>query len=142
MSYQSAKAAIARYEEPFSQYDFMEKNFLFSILRTALPQIYEANARVSTRLHGMISLVALRHWQLTHSEPADDLAKVMSDVGLDTVPLDIFSDVPLKLTRVRGTPVIYSVGPDCRDDNALIEWIPGENNDAGDLLFKLEPVVK
>ena len=65
----------------------------------------------------------------------------MSEAGLEGVPLDGYTDQPLKLATIQGKPVIYSVGPDGKDDNAMVEWEPfNETKTAGDFLFRFEPV--
>ena len=38
------------------------------------------------------------------------------------VPMDPYSDQPLRMGSVAGKPVIYSVGPDGKDDKAQVEW--------------------
>jgi hypothetical protein len=45
---------------------------------------------------------------------------------------------PLRMTSLQGVPVIYSVGPDGKDDKAAVVWNlnPGQ---PGDYVFRLEP---
>jgi hypothetical protein len=40
------------------------------------------------------------------------------------------------MTVIEGKPVIYSVGPDGKDDKALSDWLYGQQ--PGDFIFRLE----
>jgi hypothetical protein len=53
------------------------------------------------------------------------------------VPIDPYSDQPFRIGTVEGKTVIYSVGPDGKDDKAQVEWDWGPNN-PGDFIFQLE----
>ena len=60
--------------------------------------------------------------------------------GMSQVPTDPFSDRPMLMTVIEGKPVIYSVGPDGKDDRALVEWNYDTREQTGDLLFRLPSV--
>lgn len=92
--------------------------------------------RSEARLRGTQCLVALRRWQLEHAEPPPDLETLVKAAGMPRVPMDPYSDKPLRLGSVAGKAVIYSVGPDDQDDGAKVEWnlVPGEK---GDFIFQL-----
>ena len=64
-------------------------------------------------------LLALRRWGLTHKEPPPSLEAACKGARMPGVPADPFSGAPLKLTTIDGTLVVYSIGPDGRDDRAL-----------------------
>lgn len=100
-----------------------------------LGSTFDAFTRNATTRHATQCLVALRRWQLTHAEPPRDLAEVMSDAGIAAVPRDDYGDGPLKIATVYGQSVIYSVGPDGNDDQALLisDW----GQPAGDLVFHI-----
>ena len=108
--------------------------FLVSAAQSAL---MHAILREEATLRGTQCLVALRRWQLEHTELPRDLDTVVKDAGMPAVPTDPFSDQPLRMTVVKGKPVVYSVGPDGKDDKALFEWKGGRQ--PGDLIFRLEP---
>jgi hypothetical protein len=111
---------LARYVIPYR----------FSLLQPIL--------RDKARLRGTQCLVALKRWQLENPNKAPpDLATVVKAAGMPSVPLDPFSDEPLRMATLEGKPVIYSVGPDGKDDQAKIEWnfVPGQ---PGDFLFHFD----
>jgi hypothetical protein len=97
----------------------------------------EATRRNDALLRATHCLVALRRWQLEHAEPPTDLAAVAKAAGMPAVPLDPYSDAPLRMATVAGKPVIYSVGSDGKDDNAQFEWNMYSGH-TGDIIFRLE----
>jgi hypothetical protein len=97
----------------------------------------EAIRRNQARLRGTLCLIALRRWQL--EQPAaspPDLATLVEAAGIPSVPIDPYSGQPMRLTSVAEKPVIYSVGPDGKDDKAQIESKP-HTGDPGDFVYKL-----
>jgi len=100
--------------------------------------VIQAYLRSQAALHCTECLIALRRWQLSHRELPPDLDALIKAAGMTAVPVDPYSDQPMRMTLIQGTPVIYSVGPDGKDDKALKVWNlrPGE---PGDYVFRLEP---
>jgi hypothetical protein len=93
--------------------------------------------RAEATLRGTQCLVALRRWQLEHEELPKDIDTLVKAAGMPGVPIGPFSDQPLRMAVIEGKPVIYSVGPDGKDDKALLEWEYGRQ--PGDIIFRLEP---
>jgi len=106
-----------------------------------------------TNQQAAVALIALRRWYSTKTEPPADLSAVCSAAGLASVPVDEFSSGPLHLATfsvetpigdpyepsrkaLAGESIVYSVGPDGRDDKALLSYgfQPGR---PGDLLYPL-----
>jgi hypothetical protein len=78
--------------------------------------LLEATRRNNVCLRGTRCLVALRRWQLEHADAAPpDLATLVKAAGMPGVPLDPYSNQPLRLALIAKRPVIYSVGPDGKD---------------------------
>jgi hypothetical protein len=88
-------------------------------------------------VRGTECLIALRRWQLEHREAPPSLETLVKAAGMDKVPLDPYSDQPLLLGSVAGTPVIYSVAVDGKDDKAQVEWKFAPNQ-PGDFIFRLD----
>ncbi len=99
--------------------------------------VFIAIDREQAFFRGAECLIALRRWQLEHDAQPDDLESVAKAAGMTAVPVDPFSDAPMKMTVVNGEAVIYSVGPDGQDDNALVEWDPKVDPNKGDIVFRL-----
>ncbi|AMV40771.1 hypothetical protein [Planctomyces sp. SH-PL62] len=96
-----------------------------------------AMARADVYNHAAQGLVAIRSWQLAHdgADPTD-LAAACREARLPAVPVDPFSDAPMKLALLEGRPVVYSIGPDGVDDQALKDSNQGRQP-LGDLIFRL-----
>ena len=110
---------------------------LLGFLIPAESAVLESIRRSKARFRGTQCLVALRWWQLEHAEAPPNLETVVKAVGMSGVPLDTYSDQPLRMGRVEGKTVIYSVGPDGKDDKAQVEWDFAPRN-PGDFIFQYE----
>ena len=76
------------------------------------------------------------------------------DSGYPDLPIDVFSNKPLRLTILKGEPVIYSVGPNGVDEQAKIEsnfalqqertlrFKDEPTQSEGDLIFRLPSGLK
>jgi len=82
------------------------------------------------------ALVALRRGRLSGEPEAPSLAAACKGAGLPAVPVDPYCDAPLKMAVIGGEPVVYSIGPDGVDDQALVDAQLGRNPN-GDILFRL-----
>ena len=72
---------------------------------------------------------------ISFGDPRPGIA-VEADSG-DLVRVDPYSDQPFRIGTVRGATVIYSIGPDGKDDRALVEWNL-DRKQPGDFIFRLE----
>jgi len=126
--------------------DIVEKKsllrlFVWRALRRWHPFV-ELEAKSKAKLAGSQCLAALKRWQLEHpQQPPPDLATVCRAAGLAHTPIDPYDDRPLRMTTIDGQPVIYSIGPDAKDNQARIvnEYWTWKRD--GDCLFRL-PAVK
>ena len=82
-------------------------------------------------------MVALRRWQLEHTDEAPDLETLVKAAGMTSIPIDPYSGKPLRMGSDVGKQVIYSVGPDGKDDKAEVEWNWAQKG-LGDFIFRLE----
>jgi hypothetical protein len=84
---------------------------------------------------GWMSLVALRRWRLTTSVAPTDLSAILNASGIRGIPVDPYDGRPLRFLTIAGSPTIYSVGKDLKDDGGLVD----SNHDRapGDLIFRL-----
>ena len=93
-------------------------------------------ARESFTLSAMQSLAAVRRWTLERGGPPSDLAAATTAAGFPDTPRDPFAAAPLKLTFTAGSPLIYSIGPDHRDDGGKVD-ARLDSRRAGDWLIRL-----
>jgi hypothetical protein len=81
-----------------------------------------ASARAVTALRGTQCLIAMRRSQLEKGAAGQDLAAITKAAGTAQVPIDPYADQPFRIATVAGQPVIYSVGPDGKDDGGVVSW--------------------
>jgi hypothetical protein len=103
---------------------------------SAFSAVRLACLREEATLRGTQCLIALRRWQLEHTELPPDLDTLVKAAGMSGVPIDPYSDQPLRMTLIEGKPVVYSVGLDGKDDKALSDWQYG--GQPGDIIFRFE----
>ncbi len=101
-----------------------------------------ANATIynTALLRGSKCLAALRRWQLEYTSPPKEMQSVTKRAGMTASPIDPYSGGPFRLATVDAQTVVYSIGPDGRDDNGLDETITETVPDAAagrDLVFRL-----
>jgi hypothetical protein len=107
------------------------------LIKPEIQVLISAPGRDLANLRGTECLVALRRWQVVQKTPPTDLLAVCKAAGLPAVPIDPHSGKPMKMAVVDGSPVVYSIGIDGKDDGGLVdskfEAVPG------DILFRLGP---
>lgn len=102
---------------------------------TTMRHLLERPMQSETKVKATLCLVALRRWQLDKGAPATDLKAALKAAGVDEVPIDPFSDEPLRTATMDGKLVVYSVGPDGKDDGGLILYDYQKN--LGDFVFRI-----
>jgi hypothetical protein len=82
----------------------------------------------------------VRRWQFDHSQPPPDLPTLTRSAGMETVPADPYTDQPLRMSTMMGWPVIYSIGPDGKDDRGSAAQLDQKSGTwQGDFAFHLPP---
>lgn len=88
------------------------------------PGFFKAVGRAEATRGASKCLVALRRQQLANQgEGTPDLESAVKAAGMDRVPTDPFraDGGPLRLGTADGSPVVYSVGIDGRDDGGRVD---------------------
>lgn len=102
------------------------------ILIPSLGQARELADRAQERTDlGMlaIALAAYRGDKGTYPDKLEDL----SPAYLKTIPKDLFADAPLKYRKEGQGYLLYSIGPDLKDDNGT----PGKTDATGDIVVRM-----
>lgn len=113
-----------------------------NLLRLILPDLRMtilSIARDDFYLRSAESLLALRRWGLTHRAAPPRLDAACKDAKMPGIPIDPFSGAPLKLATIDGALIVYSIGPDGRDDLALKDSDLARKPD-GDLLARMPKI--
>ncbi|MGD0384162.1 MAG: hypothetical protein ABSA77_11615, partial [Thermoguttaceae bacterium] len=112
-----------------------EKNVLTPLLLPAMSAVFTAQSRMQARVAGTQCLIVVCRYILAHDKLPTDLAAAITEAGLKEIPLDPFDGKPMRYKVIDGKPVVYSVGPDQKDDGATVEWT-GQNS-SGDMIYRI-----
>jgi hypothetical protein len=93
-------------------------------------QVAEAFYRVQARLHSAIVSIAVEHYRQVHNRWPATLADLVP-AGLAQVPLDPFDGAALRYRRLEDGVVIYSIGPDGKDNGGKLDKTRLEGSDVG-----------
>jgi len=86
-------------------------------------------------------LAAARHWKQKAQLP--DKWQDLVPKYLPRIPLDPFTDEPLKLTIVDGAVLVYSVGPDGKDNGGACEkFLTSGRDQDEDIALRFPPKPK
>ena len=91
----------------------------------------------ATHMRGLKCLVALRRWQLEHSQAPKNMRTIIKEAGLPSTPVDPYAGGPFQLSFKDGVPTVYSVGVDGKDNGGTVATEP---NDPSDWLFRIRAV--
>ncbi len=110
---------------------------LFIILfpETGRSSIYFANAQARERF--IIATLAVRLFKMEKGGYPEKLDELVPEY-LDEVPLDPFALKPLRYKKREGKWIIYSIGPDGKDDGGLKKYVPYKTEEGTDLIFEVE----
>jgi hypothetical protein len=111
--------------------------FTIGIWVSSVEPLIQANCRTAAHLAATQMLLALRRYEIVHSRMPNSLQTAAAETILKTVPTDPFDGQPLRWTIVAGTPTVYSVGQDGKDDRGEADWDFGRQ--PGDYRFVLPP---
>ncbi len=95
----------------------------------------ESELATQASLNGTLCLVAMRRWQLDRGTPPTDLKASLKAAGINEIPIDPFTDEPLRTAMSDGKLVVYSVGPDGSDEGGRMPY--DYDKKQGDLVFQL-----
>jgi hypothetical protein len=76
--------------------------------------------------------------QLEQRQSPKDLQTAVKAAGMSGVLIDPYDDQPMRMARVQGQPLMYSVGADEKDDGApTAEWEHNSKSWQGDFVFRV-----
>jgi hypothetical protein len=83
----------------------------------------------AAKLEILATTIAAKHYELTRNRKPTSLAD-LTPAFLPSLPIDPFSKKPLRLIQTNAQLVIYSIGPNKRDDSANSDDITLSRSDA------------
>jgi hypothetical protein len=94
--------------------------------------------RSQAALAGLQCQLAIRRYELLNQSLPANLDAAITGTPLDKVPLDPYANEPMKFVLLDGTPTVYALGKDRRDDGGTVDWKYGQQ--PGDFLFAMTPL--
>jgi hypothetical protein len=119
--------------------------FLIQILMPASARASEIAYRGKMHHEAALTVLALKRWRLEKDEYPPSLNELIASGFLKELPLDPYSDTPLAYKKTDGDFILYSVGPNFKDDDGEIAIERGSprrwgTREAGDIV--LWPIAK
>jgi hypothetical protein len=111
------------------------------LLSLMIPSTRSARVKtiqVQVDVEATIVVCALKDYQLVHGDVPEHLSNLVPDF-LPSIPIDPFDGKTLRYRREGTEWVIWSVGPDLKDDNAAwheFKYRKNEKHPGGDIFFK------
>ncbi len=102
----------------------------------AVDAFLAGRARTAARVAGIECLILVRRYALAHNNALPpDLATAASEAGLKAVPTDPYSGQPMRYKVIDDKPVVYSVGPDRKNDGEAAS--PEEGKPPQDFIYRI-----
>ncbi len=114
--------------------------FLIQILMPASARVSEIAYRGRMHHESALTVLALKRWRLEKDSYPRTLNELIAGGFLKELPLDPYSDKPLVYEKTDDGFILYSVGPNFKDDNGEVAIERGRprrwgTSEAGDIVF-------
>lgn len=116
----------------------MVGNMLFTELLIPC-QAFEADDRCTMRMQLSYCAFALAAWKAVHGSYPETTDQLVPDV-LKTVPIDIFTGQPLIYRRSETGYLLYSVGPNLKDDEGFTLSDVSDTHETDDIAIRTPDV--
>jgi len=97
--------------------------------------IYSGWAQAKERF--IITTLAVRLFRMEKGRWPENLDELVPEY-LENVPLDPFGLKPLRYKKREGKWIIYSIGPDGKDDGGVKKYVRGEAEEGTNLIYEVE----
>ncbi|HWG47677.1 MAG TPA: hypothetical protein VN688_33240 [Gemmataceae bacterium] len=110
-------------QREMEQLEASEKNqpLMVQIFLPAIEKLSSACLRDRVELRCAIAAVAAERYRRDKKNWPDNLETLRESGYLKQVPIDVYDDQPLRMRRLEDGLMIYSVGPDGRDNDGHID---------------------
>lgn len=132
----NSNAALRR-AAAFSAEEKLRTDTVFIGSLSEITELADRTTWWEATLNALHCVVAIRRWELEHSEPPPDLLTAVRRSGVSFVPVDPFGGGPLKLSFANEEAMIYSVGPDGVDDAGRKVVSSNDADAEGDIVFRI-----
>ena len=116
------------------------KYFLIQILMPASTRVSEIMYRGKMGHESTLTVLALKRWRLEKDAYPQTLGELIAGGFLKELPLDPYSDKPLVYRKTDDDFILYSVGPNFKDDQGQVAMEHGRparwgTTEAGDIVL-------
>ncbi|MHC4626273.1 MAG: hypothetical protein ACYTDV_04760 [Planctomycetota bacterium] len=114
--------------------------FLIRHLLPASGRVYEIAYRGKMHYESMVTILAIERWRLEKNECPETLSELVAAGFVKELPMDPYSDKPLVYRRTDDDFILYSFGPNFKDDGGRVAIERGRpmkwgTRDAGDIIL-------
>lgn len=114
--------------------------FLIQTLMPASARVSEIAYRGKMQHEATLTVLALKRWRLEKDEYPSSLNELIASGFLKELPLDPYSDKPLVYKKTDGDFILYSFGPNFKDDEGQVAMVRGRparwgTREAGDIVL-------
>ncbi len=95
------------------------ENILIGVLTPAVKRIIEIGNRVPTEVGAALAMIAIFRYNGDTGRYPQNLNQLVTAGYLTQFPIDSFSDKPLSYKKTEDNFILYSVGPDFKDDGGV-----------------------
>jgi hypothetical protein len=110
-----------------------------TLLLPALSRFPNEVAKGEARSRGITALFAIRLFEMEKGHLPQSLDELVPEY-LENVPLDPFDLKPLRYRKREGKWVIYSIGPDGKDDGGVRNYVYRQGEEGTDIILEGEPI--
>ncbi|MCH7558750.1 MAG: hypothetical protein IIB56_15015, partial [Planctomycetes bacterium] len=119
----SLKTAVQRHAESDAIDDKFKElvngNVFLRTLTPAVKRIAEIGNRVPTDVRAALTMIAIFRYNRDTGRYPQNLNQLVTDDYLKQLPIDSYSDKPLVYKKTEDNFILYSFGPDFKDDDGV-----------------------
>lgn len=119
----SLKTAVQRHAESDAIDDKFKEivngNVFLNILTPAIGRVIEIGNRAPTNVGATLTMIAIFRYKRDAGRYPQNLNQLVTDGYLKQLPIDSYSDKPLVYKKTEDNFILYSFGPDFKDDDGV-----------------------
>jgi len=119
----SLKTAVQRHEESDSIDDKFKEllgdNIFLDTLVPAVRRVIEIGNRLPTDVGATLTMIAIFRYKSDTGRYPQNLNQLVTAGFLKPLPIDSYSDKPLSYKKTEDNFILYSIGPDFKDDGGV-----------------------
>ena len=135
---EQTERALRKGTEPIIPVEAIPKLLVLQRLRP-LQETAKAMLRAQASQRLLIALLAVKLFKMEKGRFPKSLDELVPQY-LAEVPLDPFDLKPLRYKKRQGKWIIYSIGPDGKDDGGVKNYVHRQAEEGADLIYEVEPV--